>query len=225
MAMTLDKVVPFGRSFDEYRRMFSLGERELASRILGVGDGPASFNAELTAKGGRVVSVDPVYAFAAAEIQSQFDTVVDDIIAQVRASLDDWVWTYHASPEALHQHRIDVLERFIADYDEGKASGRYCIDELPALGFPDRSFDLALCSHFLFLYSEQLSCDFHLVAIREMLRVANEVRVFPVIDLMRRPSPHITALQAELEKEGIAVTLETVDYEFQKGGNQMLVIR
>ena len=48
---TLDTVVPWGRSFDEYRRMFALGEAELRRRILGVADGPASFNAQATAGG------------------------------------------------------------------------------------------------------------------------------------------------------------------------------
>ena len=45
--------------------------------------------------------------------------------------------------------------------------------------FADREFDLALCSHLLFLYSEQLTADFHLASIRELCRVAGEVRVFP----------------------------------------------
>lgn len=223
--MTLDKVVPFGRSFDEYRRMFSLSEEDLDASILGVGDGPASFNAELTAKGGRVLSVDPVYAFDGASIQAQFYAVVDNIIDQVRATPDDWVWTYHVTPETLLRHRVTVLEDFIADYETGKSAGRYCIGELPGLAYGDQAFDLALCSHFLFLYSEHLAYDFHLAAIREMMRVAREVRIFPVLDLMRRPSPYLEPLQAELAEEGMSASLVGVDYEFQKGGNRMLVIR
>ena len=49
--MQLDQVVPFGRSFDEYVRMFSLSEADLQCSILSVADGPASFNAEGTEKG------------------------------------------------------------------------------------------------------------------------------------------------------------------------------
>jgi hypothetical protein len=33
---TLDHVVPWGRSFDEYRRMFALTSEDLDRRILGV---------------------------------------------------------------------------------------------------------------------------------------------------------------------------------------------
>lgn len=66
MAMQLDQVVPFGRSFDEYRAMFSLSDDDLDKKIVGVVDGPASFNAEMQARGKRVVSIDPLYAFSAA---------------------------------------------------------------------------------------------------------------------------------------------------------------
>ncbi|MEL6930893.1 MAG: SAM-dependent methyltransferase, partial [Cyanobacteria bacterium J06600_6] len=46
MAMQLDRVVPFGRSLEEYKLMFDLSTEDLQQQILGVGDGPASFNAE-----------------------------------------------------------------------------------------------------------------------------------------------------------------------------------
>lgn len=89
MAMQLDKVVPFGRSLDEYRQMFALSEDDLTRNIIGVGDGPASFNAEMHALGKRVVSVDPLFAFSAGDIERRFYAVVDDIIAQVKSTPDD----------------------------------------------------------------------------------------------------------------------------------------
>ena len=39
---TLEQVVPWGRSFDEYCRMFALGDDHLALRILGCGEVPVS---------------------------------------------------------------------------------------------------------------------------------------------------------------------------------------
>jgi hypothetical protein len=39
--MKLAEVIPWGRSFDEYRRMFALTDGDLAARVLGCGDGPA----------------------------------------------------------------------------------------------------------------------------------------------------------------------------------------
>jgi hypothetical protein len=61
MPFTLDQVVPWGRSYDEYVAMFALTEVNLRKRILGCGDGPASFNAGLTRRGGAVVSAQGLY--------------------------------------------------------------------------------------------------------------------------------------------------------------------
>ncbi len=59
--MQLKSVVPFGRSLAEYRQMFALTPADLVGQILGVGDGPASFNAEATPLGASIISVDPIY--------------------------------------------------------------------------------------------------------------------------------------------------------------------
>jgi hypothetical protein len=83
---------------------------------------------------------------------------------------------------------------------------------------------LALSSHFLFLYSAQLSYEFHLAAVLEMCRVATEVRIFPLLDLKCRFSGHIEPIRARLTSRGYQVTIEDVPYEFQRGGNQMLRI-
>lgn len=225
MAMTLEKVVPFGRSLDEYRKMFALTDSDLDKSIVGIGDGPASFNAEMAARGQPVVSIDPLYVFRAQEIARQFNAVVDGIIAQVKATPGDWVWSYHRSPEHLQENRTRVLHRFAADYEAGKAAGRYVVGELPKLDVDNDRFQLALCSHFLFLYSDQLAYDFHLASVREMLRVASEVRIFPLLTLMRAESPHLRPLVETLAAEGFVVSVERVEYELQRDGNEMLRIR
>lgn len=225
MAMQLDNVAPFGRSLDEYRQMFALSEDDLTRNIIGVGDGPASFNAEMHALGKRVVSIDPLFRFSADDIEWRFYAVVDAIIAQVKVTPDDWVWTYHRSPEHLRQHRINVLARFISDYETGKRDGRYVPGELPNLDFPRDQFDLALCSHFLFLYSDHFSYEFHRTAILDMLRVAREVRVFPLMTLMLEPSPYVGPLIEELHALGYRAQIHTVQYQLQRGGNQLLCVK
>lgn len=89
MAMQLDKVIPFGRSLDEYRQMFALLEDDLAWNIIAVGDGPASFNAKMHALCKRVVSIDPLFVFGADDIERQFHAVTDNIIDQVKVTPDD----------------------------------------------------------------------------------------------------------------------------------------
>jgi SAM-dependent methyltransferase len=224
MPFTLEQVIPWGRSRDEYRRLFALSEQDLNSSILGVGDGPASFNAEMAAQGRRILSVDPLYAFAAAEISRRIDETYDRVVDQLWPILDSYVWREFADPDALGRHRLATMQRFLADYENGRSQGRYAVGSLPALDFADNQFDLALCSHLLFLYSEQLSYEFHLAAVKEMCRVAREVRIFPLLDLAVQPSRHLTPLQAELNGLGYQVALVPVEYEFQRGGNRMMVV-
>lgn len=188
MAFTLDKVVPWGRGFDEYLAMFSLTGEDLGKALLGCGDGPASFNAVLTGRGGRVISVDPLYRF---------------------------------SGEELGRVRVEAMNAFLADYPSGVQEGRYQEASLPALLFAENIFDIALCSHFLFLYSEQLDEDFHLQSIKELCRVAAEARIFPLLELGAERSRHLDQVTARLEQAGYKVTVERVGYEFQRGGNEM----
>ena len=58
-----------------------------------------------------------------------------------------------------------------------------------------------------------------------MLRVATEVRIFPIIQLDLKHPPFLPAVVRLLEKEKYNVTIEKVDYELQKGGNEMLKIK
>ncbi len=120
---------------------------------------------------------------------------------------------------------MTAMRRFIADYPQGKTENRYLEASLPELPFDDGAFDLALSSHLLFLYSEQLDLDFHLQALEEMLRVATEVRVFPLLQLGGTASPHVEAIIDALGSRRAVATVETVAYEFQKGGNRMLRLR
>lgn len=71
LVMELEKVIPFGYPMDEYKKMFALSEEDLDKRIVGVADGPASFNADIFALRIMpvVVSVDPLYAFGAKEFE------------------------------------------------------------------------------------------------------------------------------------------------------------
>jgi hypothetical protein len=204
--------------------MFGLEDFHLKTRILGVGDGPASFNSEATKIGANVTSVDPIYQFSGAEIEKRFDEVVDDIIGQVIATPDDWVWSYHKSPEDLRNNRYRAIKEFISDYDRGRLAGRYQLEELPKLNFEDARFDLALCSHFLFLYSNIYDYRFHFDLIKEMLRVSREVRIFPLLTLTLKRSPHLDRMVEEFRDLGYKVSLDRVEYQLQKGGNEMLKI-
>lgn len=222
MSVSLDEVIPLGRSMREYELMFDLTAEDLKKNILGCADGPASFNAEMSWEGNNVISVDPIYAFDKFEIRNRFYDTLDYVIQQVVATPKDWSWKVHKDPEDLRRNRITVMECFVVDYELGKSQGRYRVGTLPNLAFGDKVFDLALCSHFLFLYSKQHGKDFHVQAVKELCRVAHEVRIFPILDLDCKPSPYIEPVRLALRMVGIRSEIETVEYEMQRGGNQMI---
>lgn len=222
--MKLENIVPWGRNLAEYQAMFLLTNEELKSKVLGCGDGPASFNAEVTKLGGNIISIDPTYQFSQKQIVSRIDEVATEVMTQVRSKEKDFVWKNIKDPNELYAIRMDAMQYFLRDYDKGKEEGRYQFQALPKLSFEDEYFDLALSSHFLFLYSDHLDETFHREALFEMLRVAKEVRVFPIITLEGKRSVHIDSIIHTLNKRGYGVQIIATEYEFQKGGNEMLKI-
>jgi hypothetical protein len=224
MPIAYDSIVPWGRSYDEYVAMFGLTAADLDGPVLGCADGPASFNATMAARGRRATSVDPLYAFTAHDIEQRIAATFTAVIAQTRAHADRFVWKTIRTVEELGERRMAAMRAFLADYERGRAEGRYVDAALPHLPFAADQFDLALSSHFLFLYSDHLSCAFHCAAIDEMLRVAREVRVFPPCDYNADESPHLAPVIDHCRAHGHAAQLVPVDYEFQQGANKVLVI-
>lgn len=105
----------------------------------------------------------------------------------------------------LARVRMAAMTVFLEDYDTGKANGRYVDAEMPTLPFGDHAF--------------------HLSAIKEMSRVAAEVRIFPLLTLSGEPSRFVDVARQHLLECGYEVTMEAVAYEFQRGGNRMMRIR
>ncbi len=224
MAFVLDEVVPWGRNFEEYVAMFALAPADLERRILGCADGPASFNAEMHGRGHRVVSLDPLYDASPDELAARIDTTFDKVMTQAHRNRDTFVWQNIRSIEHLGEIRRAAMQTFLADFPEGLHAGRYVPAALPELPFPDRSFDLILCSHYLFLYSEQLSADEHLTDLEEMCRVAGEVRIYPLQALSGVPSPHVEPVVAALGARGHRAEIMPVDYQFRRDSRTMLRI-
>lgn len=222
---SLDQIVPWGRSFDEYRHMFRIDEADLQSTILGCGDGPAGFNADATSMGTRVVSCDPLYRFDAPAISRRIEETSPQVLAQTRSNIHEFVWDAIPSVDELAAVRQEAMDTFLADFPAGRKQGRYVEGELPQLPFEDASFDLAVCSHLLFLYSRQLDESFHAASVLELCRVASEVRIFPLVSLDGRHSRHVDYVLEILEANGFQAAIESVPYEFQRGANRMMRVR
>jgi hypothetical protein len=225
MAFTLDSVVPWGRSFEEYSSMFALSDRDRNGMLLGCADGPASFNAEATRQNMAVVSCDPLYRYSAEQIRRRIGATCHEVIEQARQNHAQFIWDRFRSLKELARARMQAMEMFLDDFPAGLDERRYVNAELPSLPFPSRSFDIALCSHFLFLYSDQLDTQFHCDAVLELARVAKEVRIFPLIALGGEPSKHIDAVLDGVRSHGLSASIERVPYEFVRGANEMMRVR
>lgn len=222
--MHLDQIVPLGRSAADYRAMFALQPDDRARRLLGCGDGPAAFNAGWTGEGGCVVSLDPLYARPVEAVRRRIEATFPDIVRRMHAEPERFTLADGETIDALADRRWTAMQCFLADYADGGRAGRYLAGALPDLPFADDAFDLALCSHLLFLYEGQLSQLFHLRALGELLRVAWEVRVFPLVNLDARTSAYLAPIQTALSGLGAASEIVAVAYEVQRGARHMLRI-
>jgi len=225
MTFTLKKVIPWGRNFDEYQAMFNLKEEDLGKRFLGCSDGPASFNSTMHHRGGDVISVDPLYYFSADEIRNQVDEAHTDIMEQCRQHANEMVWTFFHSIEELEHIRKATTNEFLSDYDTGLREGRYINASLPNLPFEAQTFDIALCSNFLFCYSEHFSEDFHIRSIKELCRLAPEVRIFPLNEIGSQKSRYLDSVLEQLKGDGFTLNIQEVPYGFSQHNNKMLMIK
>jgi hypothetical protein len=204
-----------------YRDMFALTDDDLlAGPILDCPGGASSFGAEVRARGGRVVSADPLYVYPpellAGRVRDDRDRAYAWVAANPRLFVSHWI-----DPSA--PWRLDwqaAGERFLIDYATG---GPYLAAELPRLPFVDRAFALAVSSHLLFCYAEYLPHPLHVDALVELARVARQARVFPLLDTANTPYPRLDDLRADLADRGVATEVRTVAHEMHRGGNQMLV--
>jgi SAM-dependent methyltransferase len=211
-------IVPWGRSAREYEAFFDLAEVPRSTRVLDCGGGPSSFCAEWTRRGRPVVAADPVYACGATEIGAGFEQTAVQMVQGMKRAYARFLWTDYASPEAVVEQRRAALRSFLQDFGGG---GAYVAAALPDLPFASNAFDLVLCSHLLFLYSEELSLAAHVAFLAEMLRVGHEVHVFPLRDMNGHMSDHVESCLREMEGTA-AAEIVAVPYEFRVGDSSML---
>lgn len=213
------------RSFEEYLAMFALTELDLRGDILDCPGGGASFTARAAALDGvRAVAVDPVYATPAADLARLVIDETERGTAHTAAGADRYVWDFFGDTNGHRSSRQRSASLFADDLLAHPQ--RYLTAALPTLPYADGSFDLVLSSHFLFTYADRLDLAFHRQALNELHRVTRgEARIFPVLDQAGRSlGALVDQLRADLQATGVASDIRNVPYEFQRGGNQMLVL-
>jgi SAM-dependent methyltransferase len=212
------------RSLAEYRGMFALSDDDLRGRVLDCPGGAASFTADASELGCEATACDPIYLSAdPAHLAEHARRETARANAYVQAHPGEYTWTFFRDPDHHRAIREASAQRFAADLVAHPV--RYVPGALPQLPFDDGTFDLALSSHFLFSYADRLDEAFHLAALRELARVAAEVRVFPLVPMGSADPVDISRLRVDLVDGGLDVEVRPVEYEFQRGGREMLVCR
>jgi SAM-dependent methyltransferase len=210
--------------------MFGLTARDLATAsVLDCCAGGASFAAELAAErggvpGARVVAVDPVYATDRLDLATRVEAALHDGDRIIEAHADRFEWNWYGTPERRKTIRRAAAHRFLSDF--AAHPGRYLAAALPRLPFPVGSFDLVLCSHALFTWSDRFDAAWHRAALDELVRVSrHEVRIYPlVVQGTGRSVDFLDDLRSHLHGAGHRTQLTRVPYRFQRMAHEMLVV-
>ncbi|MGB3511038.1 MAG: hypothetical protein WBA93_17760 [Microcoleaceae cyanobacterium] len=73
----------------------------------------------------NVISCDPIYQFTADEIYQCIQATSENIIDQVKANYDTFVWQNIHSPENLLKVRMATMEKFLLDFPDGSLQKCY----------------------------------------------------------------------------------------------------
>lgn len=222
----LSSVAFFGRSLAEYARFFPLDLEGLRGRaVLDVAAGPSAFTSAATRLGIRATAIDPLYGCPTDALAAHVRLDYARTVGQMRAKPEIFRLKFFGSIDEAERDRRAAAAEFLADYEAGFLDNRYVGGALPRLPFADRSFDVVLCAHLLFIYERLFDYAFHLAACREMVRVSRgEVRIHPVCGPDGRPYAELERLRADLAAAGIRSQVVAVDYEFFRGSNTTLVL-
>lgn len=223
--LELKDFVLIGRTFEEYYKMFDLKSLSKNEKILDAASGVSSFCAEANANGYNVTAADRVYEFNPQEIEEKCAKDLEEIMKKIPAIKELYKWDFFKDIEQLKSHRERAYRGFIKDFKLHKED-RYISSEFPSNNFKENQFDVSLISHFLFLYDEHMSYEFHKQIINEIIRITEkEIRIFPIANLKAQRSPFIEKFMKDKAFNNYEINIVKVNYEFIKGGNEMLVVK
>ena len=99
---------------------------------------------------------------------------------------------------------------------------RCAVEYHGALPFANFTFDLALCPDLLFADVADQNAAFNLQQIRELARVAKEVRIYPLSNNHGLPSPLLGPVLLGLQQDNYGVEVRDVTTTLHPKGNAML---
>lgn len=207
-----------GFDFEQTKQMFDLTEAELDMRILSCYAGGSSFTSIMTKQSKKAVACDPSYQLSKKELKA----AIADALARLQADVHYHAQHYNTDINAKIAKQKKSIEIFLEDYESGVKELRYQDQALPTLDFEKKSFDLILLSHHLFTYSQDFTVQYHIETIQSLLRIADELRIYPLVTESDEISCYIGEVVLALQQQGLNVEIKAVNFEYQKKANAML---
>lgn len=216
------KLVLWGHRVDEYREMFDLSQEDMNLRILEYGCGPSAVNSQQFHEAHQAISCDPMFVLDKDTLSSKTTMIFAHMVEELRQEQHQFDFSRTGGIEQLITQRKKGMDEFFADYEQGTIEGRYLGVTDYHLPYADFSFDFALSAHYLFADLDEQSVDFHLNVIRELARVAKEVRIFPLIDREGKTSEVLGPVLLQLQHEDYGVEVREVNFHLHQAENAML---
>lgn len=213
-----------GRSWVEYIKMFDLNLEKLNSnKILDCAAGASSFTSFMLKNGYDATAVDLLYDKDSEFLKNRCKNHLQALVDALEKIEGEFVWSFFNNLEELKNHRMESCRDFNNDYKINKGK-RYLKADLTQLPFPDNSFNMVLCAHLLFIYDHRLDLNFHQKTVEEMVRVScEEVRIYPLVKNKGQKSIYVDKIIQNMP-ETVETEIVEVDYQFRRGGNEMLRI-
>ncbi len=216
------RIALWGQHLDEYKDMFALTDEDLNKSFLEYNSGVSAFNHEVQSKASACVSCDPWYVLDKKSLREKIELNFNARLLELENNLSNLDVSRYGSFEKLVAYRRQGIESFFADFEEGLATKRYLpitVDELP---FPDFNFDFALIANNFFADLDYQTVEYHISRIKELARVAKDVRIFPLVDANGEPSSLLGPIIMGLYQDNFRVEVKDVAYYLQHRGNAML---
>jgi hypothetical protein len=221
------KLVLWGQSVAEYQAMFDLTDEDLQASIFEFGCGPTAMNAVLhdQPRASDIVSCDPLFSLEKDLLMQEVNQFFERRVAELRADQYQLDTAGYGGLEHFIQERHLGCEVFFDDFIDGVKEGRYIASSSP-LPFADMTFQYALSSHYFFTNippsERQDAIVQHIREIKELARIAHEVRIFPIINRTGEASTLLGPVLLALQQADYGVEVREVPFSLYPKGNAML---
>lgn len=216
------RIALWGQHLDEYRDMFGLTAADLSKNFLEYNSGASAFNAELSKLNTKCISCDPWFDLELEELAEKINTNFNNRLKQLENNLQNIDVSRYGSFAKLIAYRRQGIAEFLQDFVKGKDDKRYIGPQGASLPFADFSFDFAVVANNFFADLDYQTVEYHVAIIKELGRVAKDVRIFPLVDVNGVPSSLLGPIIMGLHQDNFGVEVKDVAYHLQPKGNAML---